>query len=317
LINKKIDEGMIQFMQELILLTSPPASGKTYWINSFNESLGDQKLLVISPLRALAEECKLKWGESIAVMTPEEWLIKKTPFDVIVFDEFHLFFYWGDSFRPMMWEAFFEISQNAKLTILLTATVSQEMKREVQLFACHFDSLTWIDHGNQKLRFEPTKYIKAPTTLWLLKQIESEKQNSGVKLIFCKYREEVFKLEKQLKLLGHHCISCVGGESKDMAKKLSKIPDPDFIICTTVLSHGVNLPKIKRIYFLYKIHNLDFWIQMVARGGRRGEDFEVFSLESPVELNWSPLKNYFHVLLIGIKRNLRLDPLLQHFFISK
>jgi len=62
---------------------------------------------------------------------------------------------------------------------------------------------------------------------------------------------------------------------------------------------------------------LDFWIQMVARGGRRGEDFEVFSLESPVEINWSPLKNYFHVLLIGIKQNLRLDPLLRHFFISK
>jgi hypothetical protein len=75
--------------------------------------------------------------------------------------------------------------------------------------------------------------------------------------------------------------------------------------------------KIKRIYFLYKIQQLDFWIQMVARGGRSGEEFEVFSLESPVGLKWSKLRNYFVVLLLGIKRNLRLDPLLQHFFISK
>jgi superfamily II DNA helicase RecQ len=308
---------MIQYPQELILLTSPPASGKTYWINLFKESLGNQKLLVISPLRALAEECKMKWGDKITVMTPEEWLIKKIPYDVIVFDEFHLFFYWGDSFRPMMWEAFFELTQFSKLTILLTATVSVEMKREVQLFACHFDSITWVDHGNQILRYKPTKYIKAPSSLWLIKQIESEKKNSGVKLIFCKYREEVFKLEKKLKHMGHQCLSCVGGESKEMAKKLLIVPDPDFIICTTVLSHGVNLPKIKRIYFLYKIQQLDFWIQMVARGGRSGEEFEVFSLESPVGLKWSTLRNYFVVLLLGIKRNLRLDPLREHFFISK
>jgi ATP-dependent DNA helicase RecQ len=308
---------MIQPIQELILLTSPPASGKTYWINSFKDSLEDQELLVISPLRALAEECKMKWGQKITVMTPEEWLIKKIPFEVIIFDEFHLFFYWGDSFRPMMWEAFFEISQKAKLTILLTATVSMEMKREIQLFECHFHSLTWVDHGNQILRYKPSRYIKAPSYSWLIKQIESEKKNDGVKLIFCQYRDEVLKWEKTLNLRGYRCISCVGGESKNMARKLLKIPEPDFIICTTVLSHGVNLPKIKRIYFLYKIDQLDFWIQMVARGGRSGEEFKVFSLESPVGLKWSPIGNYLAVKLLALKQNLRLDPLLQHFFISK
>jgi ATP-dependent DNA helicase RecQ len=302
---------------ELLILTSPPASGKTFWIKSFKESLGSQKLLVISPLRALAEECKTKWGDDISIMTPEEWLTKKISYEVVVFDEFHLFYYWGDTFRPLMWEAFFGISERAKLVILMTATFSNEMMKKVQLFECHFHSLLWVNHGNQMLRYKPTFYLKAPDQRWLLKQIELEPKKEGVKLIFCKFRSEVFKLELELIKLGFSCVSCVGGESKEMAKKLSHNPAPDFIVCTTVLSHGVNLPEIKRIYFLYKVSEIDFWIQMVARGGRRGEPFEVFALEKPTGINWSPLKNYFWVCLLDLKRNLSLDPLLGNFFISK
>ena len=308
---------MNHFIQELLILTSPPASGKTYWIKSFQESLGRQKILVISPLRALAEECKAKWGEDIDMMTPEEWLTKKKSYEVIVIDEFHLFYYWGDSFRPQMWEAFYGLVEHARLTILLTATFSQEMQMKVKLFECHFHSVKWIDHGNQVLKYKPTLYIKAPNIRWLKKQIESEEKNDGVKLIFCKYREEDFNLESQLLVLGFQCITCVGGESRDMARKLTTIPEPDFIICTTVLSHGVNLPRIKRIYFLYKIQELDFWIQMVARGGRKGEPFDVFSLNKPPGKDWSPLKNTLFLMIHSLKRNLRLDPLLRHLFISK
>lgn len=308
---------MTSFNSELLVLTSPPASGKTFWIKSFKDSLGSQKLLVISPLRALAEECKSKWGDHILVMTPEEWLNKKTPFELVVFDEFHLFYYWGDTFRPLMWEAFYGIAEKAELVILMTATFSVEMMKKVKLFECHFQSIKWINHGNQILRYKPTFYLKAPSPNWLLKQIELEPKKDGVKLIFCKFRYEVFRLEKELMNLGYSCMSCVGGESKQMAKKLSYDPNPDFIVCTTVLSHGVNLPEIKRIYFLYEVREIDFWIQMVARGGRRGQPFEVFALEKPMGLNWNPIKNFCWVLLLGLKKNLRLDPLLRHFFISK
>lgn len=303
--------------RELLILTSPPASGKTYWIKSFHESLNNKKLLVISPLRALAEECKGNWENEILIMTPEEWIVKRESFDVVIFDEFHLFFYWGDTFRPQMWEAFFDISQEAKLTILLTATLSKEMQNEIQLFSCHFHSIIWVNQGNQTLRYKPSLYLKAPNSKWLFKQIEVEKKNSSVKLIFCRFREEVFHLEKKLNSLGFICVSCVGGESREMAGKLKMTPSPDFIISTTVLSHGVNLPKIRRIYFLYLVEELDFWIQMVARGGRKGEDFDVFSLNTPVGLKWSLWKNYLTMICLTLKRNLTLDPLLRHFFISE
>lgn len=79
-----------QSMSELLLLTSPPASGKTFWIRSFAETLSDP-ILVISPLRALADECRKNWNEKIMVMTPEEWMKKKPFARVVIFDEFHLF----------------------------------------------------------------------------------------------------------------------------------------------------------------------------------------------------------------------------------
>lgn len=259
--------------------------------------------LVISPLRALADECRNKWGNSIKVVTPEEWLSENTHAEIVIFDEFHLFFYWGDSFRPAMWEMFYAVTQRSCFTFLLTATLSEKMKNEIMNFTSQFDSITWVNNGNQELKFKPARYIKAPGRRWIMDQVESQKKNESVKLIFCKYREEVFSLERKLQKLGFTTITCVGGESKFMALRLSELPNPDFIISTTVLSHGVNLPKISRIYFTYEIANLDFWIQMVARGGRRGDNYQVFALEQPHELEWNKLWNSIQVLWFSIRAN--------------
>ena len=53
----------------------------------------------------------------------------------------------------------------------------------------------------------------------------------------------------------------------------------DLIVATTAISHGVNLPEIHRIYFAYPFKNRDFWIQMVGRGGRKGECFQVHTMD--------------------------------------
>ena len=250
-------------------------------------------------------------------MTPEEWLGKKVKASVIIFDEFHLYYYWGDSFRPLMWEAFYEISLHSSLSIALTATLSEVMQFEISHFGSNFNSIFWVDYGNQGLKFKPNKYIKAPSKEWLMKQITSESKDDGVKLIFCPFREQVIELEKKLSGIGFDCLSCVGGEGSMMIQKLSINPDPDFIICTTVLSHGVNLPSLKKIYFLYAVNNLDFWIQMIARGGRRGEPYEVFSLENPHDLDWNRWQNSFEVLKLSVRKYFSRQPLLNQLFISK
>ena len=290
--------------QDLIILTAPPASGKTYWISSLGLA-SSSHILVISPLRALADECHEKWGEKITVMTPEEWMIKKVPHEIVIFDEFHLFFYWGDTFRVLMWEAFFLLSQNASMTFLLTATFSREMQKIVEDYTCQFDQIIWIDRGNQQLKNLPTLYVRAYSRKWLESLIELQEVSESVRLIFCQYREEVGFWEKRLAHLGFSVVSCVGGEAREMKHKLAKNPRPDFIVSTTVLSHGVNLPSIKKIFFLYPVNNIDFWIQMVARGGRRGEGYEVFALENPRGIKWNSFTNLLAILLISFKMKLK------------
>jgi superfamily II DNA helicase RecQ len=246
-------------------------------------------------------------------MTPEEWLGKKTFADIVIFDEFHLFFYWGDSFRPLMWEMFFEVTQKASFTFLLTATLNEKMKDDLILFKSQFDAIYWVNNGNQQLMYKPFRYLKAPSRKWIQNQFEMEEKNKNVKLIFCQYRAEVFALEKKLLSLGFSCIPCVGGESKFMAKRLSDCPHPDFIISTTVLSHGVNLPMIKKIYFTYQVSNIDFWIQMVARGGRRGDQYQVFALEKPYELKWNRYLNFVHVLFLTFRQKISRQKFLSPF----
>ena len=259
---------------------------------------------MISPLRALANECTTNNGSTTDFMTPEEWLVKKTQRKVVIIDEFHLFFYWGDTFRPKMWEAFYEMAETAELIIGLTATLSENMRTELTKFSCHFDEMIWIDRGNQKLKYLPVRYIKASSKEWILNEIRCSKKNESVKLIFCEFRHEVYQLEKELSESGFKCVGCVGGEAGSMGEKLKQIPHPDFIISTTVLSHGVNLPDIRKIFFTYSLKNLDFWIQMVARGGRRGETYEVFALEKPYNIKYSGLKNFFILLLLTLRQKL-------------
>src|SRR5688500_950176 len=112
----------------LLILTSPPASGKTYWIESFCSHFNSSEVIVISPLRALADECQRKWDSKVIVMTPEEWMIKRTVSSIAIFDEAHLLFYWGDTFRQTLWEVFYEISSSATQVIFLTATLAEWMK---------------------------------------------------------------------------------------------------------------------------------------------------------------------------------------------
>ncbi len=284
------------FMTQLLLLTSPPASGKTFWIRSFAEA-SEKEILVISPLRALADECRIHWKEKIQVMTPEEWMLKKIIPDVVIFDEFHLLYYWGDSFRPVLWDVFLTLSLEAKLVIGLTATLSENMREEVGLLSDGFEEILWKDFGNQELKNKPEIYLRLNQNL--IQDFLIHLPVKGTTLVFCEFREEVLEWEKKLGKRGHTVWTCRGGEAGAFGERVRRENPPDFIICTTVLSHGVNLPEIERVFLMYPVENKDFWIQMVARGGRKGEAFRVFALEPPHGLRWDRRNN---LCQIGILR---------------
>jgi superfamily II DNA or RNA helicase len=290
----------MDFTTTLLLLSAPPATGKTHWIDRFRRGL-DVELLVVSPLRALADECRASWGPAVRVVTPEEYLLRPTSAEVVVFDEFHLYLYWGDTFRERMWEAFYGATEAARLCVLLTATVSPALVETVRTFAAHFDELLWVDRGNRRLRYQPARYLRAPSRRWILGDLHRQEKRTAVRLVFCRYRGEVRSLAAELSAAGFACLTCLGGEAGTFREKLAATPAPDYIISTTVLSHGVNLPEISRVYLLYPIENSDFWIQMVARGGRRGGAYTVVGLEAPPGIPYSPLRNYLALAAAAIR----------------
>ncbi|MES2528018.1 MAG: helicase-related protein [Bdellovibrionota bacterium] len=285
-------------MAQLLLLTSPPASGKTFWIRSFAEA-SEKEILVISPLRALADECRIHWKEKIRVMTPEEWSIKKTYSDIMIFDEFHLLYYWGDSFRPVLWDVFVSLSLEAKLVIGLTATLSEKMRDDVLLLHSGFEEILWLNFGNQELKNFPDKYLRLNQKL--IHESLIHLPVNGTTLVFCEYREEVLEWEKKLSRRGYKVWTCRGGEAAAFGEKVRRENPPDFIVCTTVLSHGVNLPVIERLFLMYPVKNKDFWIQMVARGGRKGEAYRVFALEPPHGLRWDRRNNLCQIGILRLR----------------
>lgn len=283
-------------MSTFLLITSPPASGKTYWIERYYEQLGSS-LLVISPLKALALELEYKWQGKISVRTPESYLLRPEKADIVIFDEWHLLFYWGDEFREKMWQAFFEISQTANLCIGLTATFSEEMKSIVEEWH-HFDEFWWIDRGNQCLKYPPAETVRFYQRA-LHKEFIFLQGPKKTQLIFCEYRQQVRAWEEELRALGFKVLGCVGGETAEFSQQVG-VTKPDFIVATTCLSHGVNLPIIEAVHLTYKIDNFDFWIQMVARGGRNGSPYKVFSSYPIKEVKlkiWTNLWRNFKLMI--------------------
>lgn len=286
-------------MNTFLLLTAPPASGKTYWIERFCEQYA-QKVLVISPLKALALELEVKWQGKISVRTPESYLLKPEEASVVIFDEWHLLFYWGDSFREKMWQAFYHLADECEFMIGLTATFNQEIAGRVREWN-HFDQFIWLDTGNQQLKYRPCEITRFITDR-LHRDFIKLQSPQKTQLIFCQFREEVRQWEKELREEGFRVLGCVGGETAVFSEKLNE-QHPDFIVSTTCLSHGVNLPVIEAVHFTYRVDNLDFWIQMSARGGRDGSSFKVYCsyLLAEVGLNfWTNLGRNFK-LIIWIK----------------
>lgn len=296
----------IQHEQALIII-APPGWGKTYKLLSAIKT-HKRKTVFVFPLRALCDEvflsaekfginacnCRgsrdfreINWDLIDLVLTtpecidqnPEAYLPENT---VIILDECHLIYYWGESFRERMLECYISLLSLEFPLLLLSATINLEL---LEKFKSHlelsYQDIFQCDFGNQQLKNMPKSVFYYPAVFkrHLMNEIYFSK-NAKTSLIFCKYRNEVFELTKRLQEMNYSVLSCVGGEAKEFVEKLQTVGKLDFIVATSVVSHGVNLPEISKIVFTYRVENLDFYIQMLGRGGRDGSHFEIHTLNS-------------------------------------
>ncbi|MBC7712763.1 MAG: DEAD/DEAH box helicase [Rhizobacter sp.] len=302
------------------LLTAPVASGKTRMVVEFYRE-HDFKIIYLSPLRALANEVHfnlqknqeknvflaggevplqdclegfLKARKSFLVTTAEllseefiEELFNLEEKVLFVIDEFHLFYYWGETFRPVLHEKFLAILNFYFPILAITATMDESvmslMKKDLAFYQ---DFWIHLDYGNHELHRKPQNMVSfhGLKPQYIQKAFWRElrvKKDEDIFLYFCAYRSQVDELVARCNRLGFRAIGCVGGEVDQFLSNVKESEGKiDCIFSTTTLSHGVNLPEIKKVFIDYEIKNYDFWLQMIGRGGRQGSEYQVYTYDS-------------------------------------
>ncbi len=312
-----------------LLFIAPTGWGKTTLLLELMQN-SNKSWIYLSPLRALANEFYIR-AESLGgvvliksaaearqllknglkfkllIITPEllsESLLQSFEKDThFVFDEIHLFMYWGKSFRPKLIESLESILSLEFSTLSLTATMSEDLLSLWKSFTGQMGLSNYvINLGNHRLKKWPCKITYIPNHFKenLLDELTLMK-TEHTKLIFCKYRQEVERVKKRLIDEGKIVLSCIGGGTNEFSLELSKYEKPDFIVSTSALSHGVNLPKISVVYISYKVSNFDFWIQMSGRAGRRGERFTLFTHDYEFIPKKQNILSIVYLLLLKLK----------------
>lgn len=284
------------------LFMAPTGWGKTTLLLEFAKNC-EKTLVYLSPLRALADEFAQRASEyglhiscpssqkqlrnallggekfELFVVTVEliddESVILLLNNALVIFDEFHLFYYWGQSFRPKLLDFFYLVHHTQTPALLLSATVCEEIRNFWYDWAkVSYPQAFEINLGNQRIKRLPKTTYYCPRTDWMLDAFKAATPH--MTLVFCAYRGQAKSLARKFRDHGFSALSCISGEIKQFQYKLAHYPTPEFIFCTSTLSHGVNLPEISRVCILYEVQEYDLWLQMVGRAGRRGEDFALY-----------------------------------------
>jgi ATP-dependent DNA helicase RecQ len=312
-----IDE--LFYPSQFTLLTAPVASGKTRLVVEYYREK-KIKIVFVSPLRALANEVfnKLSQSERKIFLAGGEMALEETMIHFLqaeksflittmellteefleacvdqkekilfILDEFHLFYHWGESFRPVLHDRFLAILETQAPVLGITATMSAELLDNLKKdLSYHSDIWFHLDFGNHQLHRSPKKIhyyhlLKQQVFSRAMWRELRMKNSRDVYLIFCSYRSEVDELVARSRRMGLRSLGCVGGEVEFFLSELEESKgEIDCIFSTTTLSHGVNLPEIKKVFINYEVKNYDFWLQMIGRGGRLGADYEVYTFDT-------------------------------------
>ena len=297
-------------MSNLYLLSAPPASGKTYWISQ-NWSTISKRCLFLSPLRAICEEfeqahqsscdtfylrskkevltfLKSPPSKALCLMTVEVFMSTSQLWEqkffrsfrgglpCIFIDEFHLIKIWGDSFRPVLHEMLYFLSTQEVNIIGMSASLDCDCEQWVQTELKNgFSNLYWLDHGNMIFKHSPKRqYIfrwKQIFYFWLFLELVAAKYKGQAVLVFCRYRHEVYELCSFFRPF-ISTIGVVGGQTQGFSKKIQALR-PRLIVGTSCLGHGVNLPILSSVFCNYREKNEALRLQMLSRGGRKGDEF--------------------------------------------
>ncbi len=300
-----------------ILLLAPPSSGKTTFILNYIKEQ-NQKVLYISPLRSLNREFAKRCADldhtilsrnshgpsRVIVSTPESYLIYKNLVDLknrlVVLDEIHLFFDWGNSFRPKILECLYDLLSSSLNIISLTATMStQNLRQWRRLGKFQSHETLIINRSNLCLKTLPQRTFDlsnlCPQDIESLIIFEAF-YNQRKTLVFVRTKNEAKKYAEIFSRLISSTLYCTSDNMDEFMVKLEE-NGARLIFCTIALSHGVNLPSVSCLFITYPIPEHSHFIQILARAGRNGESFIAYHKQR-ISLAGAKLCQPYHLYLV-------------------
>lgn len=237
------------------------------------------RMLLVSPLAALARQQKERLGSSVRVISPE-YLVSPSALreldefrpNFLVVDECHCLWDWGDRFRP----AFQEIPKlleryKFSRTLWLTATLPPEAREELKKL---FPEPP-VEIGEfalpEELHFEVIRNPLPSRIDTIFSYIEKATEPG---IIFVQTRETAERLARLFSASGIHAIAYHAGLAREERLLLEDAiahQIPDVVVATSAFGMGMNYPHLRWAILWQSPPSLLALAQAVGRVGRSGE----------------------------------------------
>lgn len=249
----------------------------------YNDILNQEyKIILISPERVLTE----KFQE----------IINKSPINLIVFDEAHCLYQWGQSFRRSYLYAATLLRKIPVPKMALTATIREDGMEKIKQILNMNDCYDFIgDKDRKNLHYNILKLNNKEEILSKLLDYLQE-NNGNNTIIYRNNKKEVEEIYALLKKHGYKTlIYHADMNSVDKAINMNIFKNQENIIMVSTIAFGMGIDKknIRNVINIGASSSLESYTQEVGRAGRDGLPSDVLMLYSD-----NDLKKQFRNLLI-------------------